>query len=66
MDKISGLERAMSELVSKTEQTIDQMAIACAEELAKEKGEKEKIQLALNNAEAEAKLIANMRSQVPQ
>jgi hypothetical protein len=64
MIKISDLERGMGELVAKTEKTIDEMAIACAEELAKEKLEKEKIQIALKAAEAEVKLMANMQSQV--
>lgn len=64
MAKISDLERGMRELVTKTEKIIDQMGIACAEELAKEKLEKEKIQLALKAAEAEAKLMSNMQSQV--
>jgi hypothetical protein len=64
MAKISDLERGMGELVTKTEKMIDQMAIACAEELAKEKLDKEKIQLALKVAEAEVKLMSNMQSQV--
>jgi hypothetical protein len=64
MAKISDLERAMIELITKTEAKIDQMAIACAEELAKQKAEKEKIQLALLTAEAEVKLMTNMQTQV--
>jgi uncharacterized membrane-anchored protein YhcB (DUF1043 family) len=64
MTKISDLERAMIELITRTEAKIDQMAIACAEELAKEKNEKDKIQLALLAAEAEVKLMANMQTQV--
>jgi hypothetical protein len=64
MNKVTELEKGMIELVTKTETVIEQMSIACAEELAKEKSEKEKLQSAFLTAEADVKLITNMQTQV--